>query len=144
MKDDRNRVAIDAPYASAVGLAAYCFATCEWNAVWCAEKLKPGYIHTIEAKRKTAGVIASDLINLVNSVGDPTLKARLTAPAAEFQRLTSERNGLLHGNPATAANGDQRLFRHGAEWTIAAVDNFADQVTACLIELNDILHKHLP
>ena len=86
MKGDRNRVAIDAPYASALGLAAYCFTICEWNAVWCAENLNPGYINTIEAKRKTAGVIASDLIMLVSSIGDPALKAHLTAPAAEFRR----------------------------------------------------------
>lgn len=40
MKDDRKRVAVDDPYVAALGLTTYCFAICEWNAVWSAEKLK--------------------------------------------------------------------------------------------------------
>lgn len=98
MQDDRKRIVIDDPYISALGLATYCFAICEWNAVWSAEKLKPGYVSTIETKRKTAGTIAQDLLDLIESIQDPALKAVCRPPAAEFKLLVRERNGLLHGN----------------------------------------------
>jgi hypothetical protein len=141
MQEDRKRVPVDTPYAHALGLAAYCFAICEWNAVWSVERLQPGYIATIE--RKTAGVIAKDLVDLVNVISDPAVKAICLPPSLEFQRLVQDRNGLLHGKPGTASNGDQRLFRHGQEWTISAVDAFSDEVTACSTLLNDMVHKHL-
>ncbi len=143
MQDDRKRVPIDAAYAHALGLAAYCFARCEWDAVWSAERLQPGYIGTIEPKRKTAGVIANELVGLVTAIADPALQAICLPPAIEFQRLVQERNGLLHGKPATVSNGDQHLFRAGREWTIAAIDAFSDEVTACSILLNDMVHQHL-
>lgn len=143
MQDDRKRVPIDDSYAHSLGLGAYCFATCEWNAVWSAERLQPGYIATIKPKRKTAGVIAKELVDLVNAISDPALKAICLWPSLEFQRLVQERNGLLHGKPGTAPNGDQRLFRHSQEWTISAINTFSDEVAACSILLNDMVHKHL-
>jgi len=143
MQDDRKRVPVDASYAQALGLAAYCFASCEWNAVWSAERLQAGYVSTIEPKRKTAGVIANELVALVTDLTDTALQAICLPPAIEFKRLVQERNGLLHGKPATAPNGDQHLFRVGREWTIAAIDAFSDEVTACSIMLNDMVHKHL-
>jgi hypothetical protein len=143
MRDDRRRVSIDLPYAEALGLAAFCFARCEWDAVWCCELLQPGYIATIKVRRKTAGTIAAELIDLIDGIANPVIQAKCTGPAVEFQRLVRERNGLLHGKPASALNGDQRLFRHGSEWTIAAVDAFSDEVTACQILLNDLVHVHL-
>ena len=144
MKDDRKRVAVDDPYVAALGLVVYCFAICEWNAVWSAEKLQPGYVSTIEPRRKTAGTIAQDLLDLVDAIQDPALKAICQPPAEEFKLLVRERNGLLHGKPGTAPNGDQRLFRGGAVWTIDMIDDFADRVTACSILLNDMIHQHLP
>ncbi|WP_197051882.1 hypothetical protein [Sphingomonas sp. 35-24ZXX] len=143
MQNDRKRISIDDQYAHALGLAAYCFAICEWNAVWSAERLQPGYISTIEPLRKTAGVIAKELIDLVKAINDPTLRAICLIPSMEFQRLVQERNGLLHGKPGTAPNGDQRLFRRGQEWTISAIDAFADEVSACSILLNEIVHEDL-
>jgi hypothetical protein len=93
--------------------------------------------------RKTAGVIAKELIDLVKAINDPTLRAICLIPSMEFQRLVQERNGLLHGKPGTAPNGDQRLFRRGQEWTIPAIDAFADEVSACSILLNEIVHGDL-
>lgn len=143
MPNDRKRIPIDDQYAHALGLAAYCFAVCEWNAVWSAERLQPGYIATIEPLRKTAGAIAKELVSLVHAIGDPTLMSICVPPSLEFQRLVHDRNGLLHGKPGTALNGDQRLFRHGQEWTIEVIDTFTDQVSACSIQLNQMVHTHL-
>jgi integrase len=50
--DERQRVAIKDGYANELGLALYCFALCEWNVVWCAEKLDSGYIHAVEDATK--------------------------------------------------------------------------------------------
>jgi hypothetical protein len=143
MQNDRERIQIEDEYAHALGLATYCFAICEWNAVWSAERLQPGYIATIEPMRKTAGIIARELVDLVSVIGDSNLRAICLAPSVEFQRLVQERNGLLHGKPGTATNGDQRLFRNGQEWSIAAIEAFSDEVAACSILLNDMVHRHL-
>ena len=144
MSNDRDRLVIDDEYAHALGVAAYCFAICEWNAVWCAEKLQAGYVITIEAERKTAGRIATELEALTANISDAAIRLRGANAAADFVRVTKERNGLLHGKPGTAPGGEQRLFRNTGEWTIAAINRFADEAAACSIELNDLLHNHLP
>jgi hypothetical protein len=59
MKDDRLRVPVDEAYLAAIGMATYCFARMEWDAVYCGEKLKPGFVYTVAAK--TAGMIAKDI-----------------------------------------------------------------------------------
>jgi hypothetical protein len=143
MKDDRLRVTFDAPYAHALGLAAFCWARCEWDAVWSCERLKPGYVGTIEAEKKTAGQIAKDLIAMIQNLADPQMRAICMGPAKEFKRLVDERNGLVHGKPGTAENGDQRLFRHGAVMTIETVNDLSDEFTACQLQLNDMVHKYL-
>jgi hypothetical protein len=82
-------------------------------------------------------------VDLVNAIGDSNLRATCLPPSLEFQRLVQERNGLLHGKPGTATNGNQRLFRHGQEWSIAAIEAFSDEVAACSILLSDMVHQHL-
>ncbi len=62
---------------------------------------------------------------------------------AEFKRMVGRRNDLMHANPATASNGDQRLFRYGAEWTIAKVNDAADEFVATGGPLNHHLHNLL-
>jgi hypothetical protein len=59
MKDDRLRVPVDTAYLTAIGMATYCFARMEWDAVYCGEKLNPGYVNTVASK--TAGRIGSDI-----------------------------------------------------------------------------------
>ncbi|MGE4372139.1 MAG: hypothetical protein AB7E29_04420 [Xanthobacter sp.] len=65
MTDERLRIPIDDPYLHALGLAIVAFARLEWNASYCCDRLEPGYIATIEPRRKTAGKIASDLVKMV-------------------------------------------------------------------------------
>lgn len=141
MKDDRVRVPIDDPYLQSVGLAMICFARLEWDAVWCCEKMHTGYLRTVG--RKTAGQIANDLISLAAAHPDPVVAASLGPSAEEFKRLVGRRNDLMHANPATTPNGDQRLFRKGAEWTITLVNDAADQFVAAAIPLNHHLHNLL-
>lgn len=143
MQNPRDLIQLEEQYARLIGQAAYCFAICEWNAVWSAERLQTGYVATIESKRKTAGVIASDLVSLVNAISDPALMAICLPPSLEFKRLVQERNALLHGKPGTTTAGSQRLFRSGTEWTTAAIETFADEVADCSILLNDMVHQHL-
>jgi hypothetical protein len=141
MKDDRLRVPIDEPYLRSVGLAVICFARLEWDAVWCCEKIQPGYISGVGSK--TAGQIANDLVGLAAGHPLPAVIASLGPPTAEFKRLVGRRNDLMHANPATAPNGDQRLFRKGAEWTIAMIDDVADEFVAAGGPLNHHHHNVL-
>lgn len=85
MTDERYRIPQDEVYFQAVGLAAVAFARLEWDAVWCCERLKPGYITTVESGKKTAGVIAEDLKKLFSRISNSNLRAKLTPMAVEFK-----------------------------------------------------------
>jgi hypothetical protein len=140
MKDYRLRVSLDAAYETALGRAAFCFASLEWNVVWCCEKMKQGYINGLD--KKTAGRIAGDFRK--HGLEQTPDKWRVLSPiAAEFDRLVVVRNELFHGKPGTAPNGDQRLFHQGQEWTIDRVNEAADEFTACSIPANDALDNLL-
>jgi hypothetical protein len=52
MKDDRLRVPIDNAYVEALGRATYVFATLEWNAVWCCDRMQPNYIRDPGPKKE--------------------------------------------------------------------------------------------
>jgi hypothetical protein len=143
VKDDRLRVTYQPEYAEALGLAAFCFARCEWDASYCCERLSPGYLSTIEPDKKTAGKIANELKSLVSNLTNEELKALCETAAEEFAEVVKVRNALLHGKPCTAPDGDQVLSGHDGIWTVEMIQGFADRATACQIKLNDILHQHL-
>lgn len=143
MSNDRLRIPQDSDYFQAVGLATIAFARLEWNAAWCCERLEPGYIHSIETRKKTAGIIAKDLSRLFSCILDPVIRLKTTRFSDEFEAIVVERNGLMHGKPGTALNGDQRLFRHGNEWTIDAVNVFSDRCVRDGTPLNALLYDEL-
>jgi hypothetical protein len=60
---ERERVVLDCAYATALGQALYCFALCEWNAVYCIQKHVPNYVtDTFRPTQPTmAGNIAEKL-----------------------------------------------------------------------------------
>lgn len=141
MKDERLRVPIDDAYLHAVGLATICFARLEWNAAWCCEKMRAGYLNNIGTK--TAGQIANDLVALAGAHPNPPVVASLGQPAAEYKRLVGKRNDLVHSNLGTSPNGDQRLFRKGGEWTLDLVNDVADEFAAASGPLNHHIHNVL-
>ena len=141
MRDDRLRIAIDDAYVEALGRATYVFAVLEWNAVWCRERMRPGYVGA--PKRKTAGVIADDLVRLSRRRHDPVLRAACVKSATEFERLVDVRNAFVHGKPGTAPGGGQWLFRDGVPWTPDTVNAAADEFAACSASLNGLLHGAL-
>lgn len=143
MSDERMLIPQDPQYFQAIGLAAIAFARLEWNAAWCCERLNPNYISTIETKKKTAGTIAKDLKRLFSRVADQALRTKIAPFAERFELLVIERNGLLHGTPATSKNNEQRLFRNGGEWTITAINEFADQCVIAGRPLNELLYDEL-
>lgn len=148
--DDRLRVPIDDEYLHALGLALYGFARLEWDAVYVAQRIgehghnptaTPGYISTIA--KKTAGNIARDLTDLAAGISDTALRQQVEAPAARFKELVERRNALMHANPGTSENRAQRLFRYDDEWTIADVNDLADDFTECSLLLNHLVHHVL-
>lgn len=143
MSDDRLRVPQDSDYFHAIGLAAIAFARCEWDAVWCCHRLQAGYIQTIEAERKTAGIIAKDTRRLFLRIIDGDLRAKSVPFADEFKVIVADRNALMHGKPGTAKNGNQRLFRDGSELSIDDVNNFSDRCVRVAGHLNALLHNEL-
>lgn len=139
--DERLRIPHEGLYVEALGLAAFAFARCEWNAVWCCQQLQPGYITSVG--RKTAGHIAGDLIKLAASASNPAWADELRNAAAEFKGVVDVRNALMHANPGTDIDGGQRLFRDGKPWQLSDINDAADQFTRCSLSLNAILHTHL-
>lgn len=140
MSNERLRIPHDPDYFHVIGLAAIAFARLEWNAVWCCQRLEGGYINTIEPRKKTAGTIAQDLERLFSRIPDVDLRSKVVPFSQEFSALVQQRNGLLHGKPGTAPNGDQRLFRHGLEWTIDNVNDFSDRCVRAGLPLNALLY----
>ena len=144
----RLGVAVDDPYLVALGRAVYCFAALEWRAVLCVQKIaekghNPAtsrhYLESVAAK--TAGQIARDFMTATNGIIHPALRVAVQPAADRFRALTERRNDLVHATPGTAANGDQRLFLKGAEWTIADVEALSDKFAECNIRLDDLYSK---
>lgn len=141
MKDDRLRTPVDEPYLISLGRAAYCFASLEWNAVCCCARMREGYQNMVG--RKTAGIIADDLLRFSARRSDQRLRTECVEAATEFKRLVGVRNGIMHAYPATVPGGAQRLLRHAVPWTPEAIDDAADAFTACSITLNALLYGGL-
>lgn len=138
MPDERLRVPIETEYALAIGVAVYCFATLEWNAVWCCERIEPGSIEGLEDR--TAGRVADTIVKLVKGINASDEQIELEKAAQSFRSLVATRNNLLHAKPGTAFDGTQGLFRHGDHWTIDELQGVADAFTRCSLELNEALY----
>ncbi|MFC3461517.1 hypothetical protein [Massilia haematophila] len=104
---------------------------------------QPGYINSIEPRRKTAGTIGQDLEALFSRVSDANLRAKIVPFAKEFREVVRERNGLLHGKPGTAQNNDQRLFKRGVEWALSDVNAFSDRAVRAGELLNALIYAEL-
>lgn len=142
MKNDRLRSPVKADYVNAVGLAAYTFATCEWQVVWCSEKIRPGSLDKLVGDERTAGKIAKFFLDLTRNM--PKLKEceELRKAAEEFARLVGIRNAILHGKPCTGTNGEARLSSENV-LEIAYLEDAADAFTACGGELNRLFYGFL-
>jgi len=138
MKDERLRMPVNPDYASALGLAVYCFASLEWNAVWCCERIEPGSIESLEDR--TAGRVADTLLHLLKGLGSFGEQLELQSAAADFRFLVGTRNNLVHAKPGTTPDGMHGLFRHGDQWTLAELEGVADAFAECSIRLNQALH----
>lgn len=138
MTDERLRIPVSPDYTSALGLAVYCFASLEWNAVWCCERIEPGSIDSLD--ERTAGRVADTLLHLVKRLQISAEQASLENAAADFRFLVGTRNNLVHAKPATALDGRQGLSRHGDHWTIDELEGVADAFAACSMRLSEALH----
>jgi hypothetical protein len=141
MKNDRLRVPVRIEYASALGLAVYCFASLEWNAVWCCDRIQAGSVENLSDR--TAGRVADTLVHLVGTLEHSEEQVGLSSAAADFRSLVGTRNNLVHAKPATAADGEQALYRHGDQWTLTELEAVADAFAACSLKLNQALHGFL-
>lgn len=90
----------------------------------------------------TAGKIARKVASFALRIADQNKRTRFKTAADEFVRLVDRRNDLVHANPATAADGEQRLVRHGIPWLPSEIDDLADEFAACSKELDE-LHHHV-
>lgn len=142
MKDDRLRQPIKPDYMEALGTATFCFAICEWNAVYCAERIRPGSLGAFIKDELTAGKIAKLLGDLTRNMPKSAEREELIAAAQAFADLVSLRNAILHGNPCTGPTGEARLST-AKVFEISDLHEAADEFSACSIELNRLLHGFL-
>ena len=140
---DGDRIPVADEYLRALGRATYNFAYLEWGIVWLTETLERNFLR--EVSRLTAGQIAQRFSAVVRKLPDAEKdKAALQQPATVFSDLVEDRNRLMHGNPHTAAGGEQRLLydgKHGRkDWTIASIVDFSDRTATASIEASRLLH----
>ena len=109
MTAERLRQPVKSDYSHALGLAVFCFAVCEWNAVWCCERIKPSSLQRTVDKELTAGKIAKYFGDLVRNMPRSTARQELESAAARFLELVGVRNSILHGKPCTGPSGEARL-----------------------------------
>jgi hypothetical protein len=86
MKHDRKRLPIKSDYAEALGTAAYSFAYCEWQVVWCCEKIRVGSVTKIVGEEMTAGKIAKFYIDLTRNMPKSSDREELSELAKTFVR----------------------------------------------------------
>jgi hypothetical protein len=135
MKDDRLRSPVKPDYTAALGLAVFAFATCEWQVVWCIEKIRPGSLSKLVADERTAGQIAKFFINVTRNMPRSKEREELRQAAETFAQLVDLRNAIVHGKPCTGPNGEARLSSQQA-LEIGDLEAAADAFTACGSELN--------
>lgn len=142
MSDERKLIPADPEYLSALGLAAYAFARCEWQVVWCSEKIHPGSVTKIVSEEMTAGTIGKHFANIVRNMPKSKEREQLSSLASEFLALVNERNRIIHGKPCTAPNGAQRLSGDGII-EITHLERAADAFTICGGKLNSLFYGFL-
>ena len=139
----RENIPANDQYLRELGRATYNFAYVEWGIVWLAEALEPGFLR--DAQTLTAGQIARRFLTAVEKtpVTEPDLP-ELAALARSFLGLVEERNRLIHGNPFTADNGEQRLLysgKHGRkDWTEELMQQFSDDAATLGSDAGRLLH----
>jgi hypothetical protein len=122
--------------------AMSCFAICEWNAVYCSERIHPGEIYKVIADELTAGRIAKKLIDHIRNMPKSKEREELKLVAKTFAALVLLRNRIIHGKPCTGPNGEARLSGPDI-FEVKDLQNAADQFSACSIDLNRFLHGFL-
>jgi hypothetical protein len=142
VSDERKSAVLEPVYATALGEALYCFALCEWNAVYCIQKHEQGYVaHAFRPTQVTmSGTVAEKLRSVSSKLVESAEKLEWQLASQLFSDLVKmERNQLIHGKPGTNAVEDQRLFYFGFEWTIERVRETADRFADCGRTLNRLL-----
>jgi hypothetical protein len=139
----RENIPAKDQYLRELGRATYNFTYVEWGIVWLTETLEPGFLR--DAETLTAGQIARRFSSAVERVPatEPD-QPELTELVRRFLELVEERNRLIHGNPFTADNGDQRLLytgRHGRrDWTEEHMQQFSDDAATLGSVAGRLLH----
>lgn len=142
MKDARLRQPVKEDYLLALGRAAYCFALCEWQVVWCSEKLHPGSAERFVRKKLEAGQIAKKFLDLTRNMSPSKDRRKLKSLAKRFAALVTRRNEIVHGKPCTRPDGEARLSS-GAIIEIEDLENAADEFSLCSIELGEVFYGFL-
>jgi|CXWL01.1.fsa_nt_gi hypothetical protein len=142
MINDRLRQPFKSDYNLALGVAASCFAICEWNAVYCAERIKPGALNQMVSGELTAGQIAKKLLDITRNMPPSREREELKTAAQSFADLVPLRNNILHGKSCTSPNGEARLSSRNVI-ELSDLETAADAFSACSIELNRLLHGFL-
>jgi hypothetical protein len=142
MIDDHPRTPLNLDYAASIGLAIYCFASLEWTAVSICDRIRPGSIDELEDR--TAGRVADTLLHLVRTLEQSPKQRDLQSVAEDFKFLVGTRNNLVHAKPGITTDGEQRLFRHGDQWTMEELEGVADAFARCSDRLTSATQRLRP
>lgn len=139
IKERRLRQAVKPDYLAALGMAAWSFASCEWQVVWCCERIKPGSVEKVVGEKMTAGTIAYFFKERTRNMPKSAEREALSDLAQEFARLVELRNLIMHGKPCTGPNGESRLSGSSV-LEISDLEAAADSFATCAGKLNDLFY----
>jgi hypothetical protein len=142
MLNDRLRQPFKPEYVQELGTAIACFAVCEWNAVYCSERIYPGAINKFIKDELTAGQIAQKLSDLIRNMPKSKEREELKLVAKTFAELVLLRNSIVHGKPCTGPHGEARISGPNV-FEANDLQHAADQFSTCSIDLNRFLHGFL-
>jgi hypothetical protein len=142
MTDARLRQSVKQDYLLALGHATYCFALCEWQVVWCSEKIRPGSVTKFVGEKLEAGKIAKRFLDLTRNMPPSLERETLKSLATRFAALVVRRNQIVHGKPCTGPSGDSRLSAGGII-EIPDLEKAAEDFSQCSIELNEQFYGFL-
>ena len=140
---DNWRIPVAEPYALALGRATYCFAYAEWGIIWLGETVDQGLISW--ASGQTSGNVGERFARIASQLPeDMPDRLALVGLSKEFLRLVNFRNGLAHGRPFSADDGEQRLSYNGKsgefDWSIDKIDEFTRACEDLALETDKFVH----
>ncbi len=149
--DLSSRHHLDEAYLKKLGFAFYAFSSAESNAIWCCNRLVPGFQASWTRKdwapaKKLATKLKHEAVSAIKLRDDPEYKKNLKELGSYSDRFLKladeERNKLFHALPV-GDNGKTVLHKISTTFREAELENFINEALKCRSYFNAAFHGFL-